>query len=78
MDNPDNLGKHLAVNGKLRKYFGQAGLRDSGGTESDFVLEGGVTPPTPGTVFFSETFGSGQGQFKSCLMFGSMIPNTLA
>ena len=63
MDNPENLGKHLAVNGKLRKYFGQAGLRDSNGTENDFVLEGGVTPPTPGTVIFSETFGSGQGQF---------------
>lgn len=64
MDNPDNLGKHLAVNGKLRKYFNQAGLRDSGGTEADFVLEGGVTPPpTPGTTIFSETFASGQGQF---------------
>ena len=63
MDNPDNLGKHLAVNGKLRKYFGQAGLRDSNGTEADFVLEGGVIPPTPGTEIFSETFGSGQGQF---------------
>ena len=64
MDNPDNLGKHLAVNGKLRKYFNQAGLRDSGGTENDFVLEGGVTPPpTPGTTIFSETFASGQGQF---------------
>ena len=63
MDNPDNLGKHLAVNGKLRKYFGQAGLRDSNGTEADFVLEGGVTPPTPGTEIFSETFASGQGQF---------------
>ena len=50
MDNPGNLGKHLAVNGKLRKYFGQAGLRDSGGTESDFVLEGGDTPPGPGTT----------------------------
>ena len=49
MDNPGNLGKHLAVNGKLRKYFNQAGLRDSNGTESDFVLEGGVTPPNPGT-----------------------------
>ena len=65
MDNPDNLGKHLAVNGKLRKYFNQAGLRDSGGTENDFVLEGGVTPPpTPGTTIFSETFASGQGQFS--------------
>ena len=63
MDNPDNLGKHLAVNGKLRKYFGQAGLRDSGGTEADFVLEGGVTPPPQGTVIFSETFASGQGNF---------------
>ena len=64
MDNPDNLGKHLAVNGKLRSYFGQAGLRDSGGTEADFVLEGGVTPPpTPGTTIFSETFASGQGEF---------------
>ena len=64
MDNPDNLGKHLAVNGKLRKYFNQAGLRDSGGTEADFVLEGGVTPPpTPGTSIFSETFASGQGEF---------------
>ena len=65
MDNPDNLGKHLAVNGKLRKYFNQAGLRDSGGTEADFVLEGGVTPPpTPGTTIFSETFASGQGEFS--------------
>ena len=62
MDNPDNLGKHLAVNGKLRKYFGQAGLRDSNGTEADFVLEG-AEPPTPGTSIFSETFASGQGQF---------------
>ena len=63
MDHPENLGKHLAVNGKLRKYFGQAGLRDSGGTEADFVLEGGVTPPNPGTEIFSETFASGQGNF---------------
>ena len=63
MDNPENLGKHLAVNGKLRKYFGQAGLRDSNGTEADFVLEGGVTPPTPGTEIFSESFATGQGNF---------------
>ena len=64
MDNPDNLGKHLAVNGKLRKYFNQAGLRDSGGTVNDFVLEGGDTPPTPGTEIFSESFASGQGAFS--------------
>lgn len=65
MDNPSNLGKLLAVNGKLRTYFGQAGLRDSGGTANDFVLEGGSvpTPPTPGTGIFSETFAAGQGQF---------------
>ena len=63
MDNPDNLGKHLAVNGKLRTYFGQAGLRDSGGTEADFVLEGGATPPVPGNEIFSETFANGQGGF---------------
>ena len=63
-DNPDNLGKTLAVNGKLRTYFGQAGLRDSGGTENDFVLEGGTpTPPTPGTTIFSESFANGQGSF---------------
>ena len=62
MDNPDNLGKHLAVNGKLRKYFGQAGLRDSNGTNEDFVLEG-VTPPSPGTEIFSESFATGQGAF---------------
>lgn len=61
-DNPDNLGKHLAVNGKLRTYFGQAGLRDSNGTEADFVLEGYV-PPTPGETIFSETFANGQGDF---------------
>ena len=65
MDNPDNLGKVLAVNGKLRTYFGQAGLRDSGGTENDFVLEGYVppTPPTPGTGILNETFAAGQGDF---------------
>lgn len=64
-DNPDNYGKQLAVNGKLRTYFGKAGLRDSNGSESDFVLEGGTppTPPTPGTDIFSETFASGQGMF---------------
>jgi hypothetical protein len=63
MDNPDNLGKHLAVNGKLRRYFGQSGLRDSAGTDADFVLEGGVTPPPSGQEIFSESFASGQGDF---------------
>lgn len=62
-DNAGNLGKKLAVNGKLRAYFGQAGLRDSNGTEDDFVLEGGVTPPPTPTGFFSESFANGQGEF---------------
>ena len=62
-DNPDNLGKSLAVLGTLRVYFGQAGLRDSNGTEADFVLEGYV-PPTPGETIFSETFANGQGDFE--------------
>ena len=63
VDNPENLGKALAVYGRLRPYFGQAGLRDSNGTENDFVLEGGVTPPPAGQEIFSENFGSGQGNF---------------
>ena len=51
-ENPDNFGKLLAVNGKLRKYFGKPGLRDSNGTENDFYLDGntpgpGPTPPGP-------------------------------
>ena len=66
VDHPENLGKTLAVLGKLRTYFGQAGLRDSEGTVADFVLEGGdtpPTPPTPGTGIFSESFANGQGEF---------------
>jgi hypothetical protein len=62
VDHPENLGKQLSVLGKLRKYFGQAGLRDSNGTEADFVLDG-ATPPNPGTEIFSETFATGQGSF---------------
>ena len=55
LDNPGNLGKKLAVLGKLRTYFGQPGLRDSNGQESDFVLEGN-DPPTPvGVVYLNET-----------------------
>lgn len=49
LDNPNNMGKMLAVTGKLYPYFGKAGLRESGGTVNDFVLEGGETPPDPGT-----------------------------
>ncbi len=62
-DNPDNYGKLLSVTGKLRTYFGQAGLRDSGGTENDFVLEGYI-PPTPPTAIYSESFDGTQGDFE--------------
>ena len=64
-DNPDNLGKHLAVSGTMKNGFGKPGV-DSPGTDSDFVLEGGEippTPPTPGNAIFSETFANGQGDF---------------
>lgn len=63
-DNPGNLGKQLAVLGKLRTYFGQAGLRDSEGTESDFILEGGATPTPPTTEYFNQPLTS-QGSFDS-------------
>ena len=49
IDHSENLGKMLAVTGKLYNYFGKAGLRKSNGTVNDFVLEGSVTPPDPGT-----------------------------
>ena len=65
VDHPENLGKQLSVLGKLYTYFGQAGLRDSNGTENDFFLGGGTppVPPTPGEVIFSESFANGQGNF---------------
>lgn len=64
VDNPDNMGHRLTVKGKLRPYFAQAGLRDSGGTTEDFVLEG-YTPPTPPPPqgYFSESFMYDQGSF---------------
>ena len=76
VDHPENLGKTLAVNGKLRRYFGQAGLRDSNGTENDFVLEGNTPtpPPTPGNTIFSETFANGQGDF---VIENTLLPDEL-
>lgn len=41
--NPGNVGKIVSVDGSLEKYFGQPGVK----TVTDYVLEGGVTPPTP-------------------------------
>ena len=55
VDHPENLGKDLAVYGKLRRYFGQAGLRDSNGTENDFVLEGSTPTPPPTNQYLNET-----------------------
>ena len=75
MDNPNNLGGHLAVIGKLRTCFDQAGLCDSNGTEYDFVLEGVGTPPTPGTEIFSETFALGQGDFT---IYDAFLPSGLS
>lgn len=41
---PENLGKVVALNGSLEKYFGQPGVK----TVTEFDLEGGTTPtPTP-------------------------------
>ena len=55
MDNPENIGKTLAVRGVLRTYFGIAGLRDIvTSSTTDWVLDGeGTEPPAP--AIFSET-----------------------
>ncbi|MBO6025694.1 MAG: choice-of-anchor J domain-containing protein [Bacteroidales bacterium] len=76
VDNPENFGKDLAVLGTLRTYFGQAGLRDSNGTEDDFVLDGNTPTPTPVPVvaIFSETFANGQGDF---FIADAYLPNGL-
>lgn len=54
-DHPENLGKKLMVLGKLRTYFGLAGLRDSNGQHEDFVLEGSEPPTPTGTIYLNET-----------------------
>ena len=73
-DNPDNLGKHLAVSGTMKNGFGKPGV-DSPGTENDFVLEGGTPTPPPGNEIFSESFASGQGGFD---IKDVRIPNGLS
>ncbi|MDR0763842.1 MAG: Ig-like domain-containing protein [Bacteroidales bacterium] len=52
---PENLGATLKVKGKLRKYFGIAGSRDSKGTAEWFELSGVTQPPVPTGTLFSET-----------------------
>ena len=71
MDNPNNLGKILTVNGKLRTYFGQAGLRDSNGQHEDFFLEGGEPPTPPSIVYLNETLLT-EGSFASFLTYSSV------
>ena len=71
MDNPNNLGKILTVNGKLRTYFGQAGLRDSNGQHEDFFLEGGEPPTPPSVVYLNETLLT-EGSFASFVTYSSV------
>ena len=75
-DHPENLGKMLAVTGKLYYYFGKAGLRKSDGTVNDFVLEG-ATPPDPGTggelqsLPYVQSFATSFGTYMTYDVFGS-------
>lgn len=72
VDNPDNLGKWLNVNGTLRSYFGIAGSRDSSGEASEFELEdnGGGGG---GTSIFLEEFSSDLGNFTGHSITGDQI-----
>ena len=67
-DHPENLGKTLAVYGKLRAYFGQAGLRDSNGSYDDFVLEGSEPPTPTGVIYMNETLLT-EGSYASFLTY---------
>ena len=61
LDHPENLGKRLSVRGVLRTYFGQAGMRDSEGTEADFMLDDGQNVEVqtlPYTQSFNNDFGT--------------------
>lgn len=71
MDNPDNLGKWLSVNGTLRTYFGTAGLRDSSGENADFEFEGGGGGG--GTPVFLEDFESSIGTFSAFSITGDQV-----
>ena len=56
-DNPANLGKKVAIKGKLIKYFGICGLKECNGYKLDGTTGGGggetpVTPPSP-TSFYT-------------------------
>lgn len=72
VDNPDNLGKWLNVNGTFRTYFGTAGLRDSGGESADFELEGGGGGGG-GNSIFTEEFASNLGTFTAHSVTGAQV-----
>jgi hypothetical protein len=66
VDNPDNLGKWLNVNGTLRSYFGIAGSRDSEGGTTEFELEGnGGGGGGGGNSIFFEDFDNDLGSFSA-------------
>ena len=75
VDHPENLGKTLAVTGKLYPYFGKAGLKNSGGTENDFVLEGSTPPTPPTTQYLNETLLTQEsfGKFLSFSVIGDQV-----
>lgn len=57
LDNPDNLGKKVKINGNLVKYFGICGIKELKGYELDGASSGGDTPdPNPTETIFSSTF----------------------
>lgn len=73
LDTPGNHKKWLNVTGTLRTYFGQPGLRDCPGTESDFVLEGGGGGG--GDALFTEDFATTLGTFSHFSVVGDQIWN---
>lgn len=68
LNNPDNKGKVLNVEGTLRAMFTNLpGIRDI----TNYKLKDSGTPTPPGGVIFSETFASGLGNFTVENVLGS-------
>lgn len=65
MSNPTNIGRWLNVQGVLRTYFGQIGLRDLTG---DYEFEGASVN---GKVLFEESFATSIGNFTAEDKLGS-------
>ncbi len=66
LDHPENYGKAITLQGNLGKVLSTTGVTTTG-VAGTFTIEGvdmgGDTPGVTGTIF-SETFATGQGQFK--------------